>query len=101
MRIIAAISSPEQDDVIERILRQANGWHPSWKVQQKARAPPAPRTAQGLPRTAHCQSLGIRPFDHGFYGQPALLVENANSRVPVLEKSLAAAQARMSIQVVE
>jgi hypothetical protein len=43
----------------------------------------------------YAQALGIRPFDAGFYGQYALLVENGNIRVKLLEESLAEAQAGM------
>ena len=41
MRVVAAISSPAQDDVIERILRHTKSWDPPWKREPKARAPPA------------------------------------------------------------
>ena len=40
MEIIAAISSPEQDDVIERVLRHLNFWDPPWRRQRRARGPP-------------------------------------------------------------
>jgi len=42
MKIIAAVSSPQQDDVIERILRHLHLWNPPWKSACKARGPPAP-----------------------------------------------------------
>jgi len=45
MKIIAALSSPEQDDVIERILRHLHRWNPPWNPQQKARGPPGPAGA--------------------------------------------------------
>jgi hypothetical protein len=54
MKIIAAIA-PEQQDVIERILRHLHIWDPPWKRVRKARGPPqlAQSTAQprvqGLP----------------------------------------------------
>jgi hypothetical protein len=49
MKIIAAIA-PEQEDVIERILRHLRLWDPPWKRQRKARGkarwpPRAPSTA--------------------------------------------------------
>ena len=44
MKIIAAVTSPAQDDVIERILRHINSWDPPWRRQRKARGPP-PSTA--------------------------------------------------------
>ena len=40
MKILAAISSPEQDDVIERILRARGQWDPPWKRVRRARGPP-------------------------------------------------------------
>ena len=39
MKIIAAIA-PEQEDVIERVLRHLRLWDPPWKRQRKARGPP-------------------------------------------------------------
>jgi hypothetical protein len=46
MKIIAAIA-PEQQDVIERILRHLHLWDPPWKRVRKARGPP-----QGAQSTA-------------------------------------------------
>ena len=40
MKILAAISSPAQDDVIERILRSRGGWDPPWKRRRPVRRPP-------------------------------------------------------------
>jgi hypothetical protein len=40
MKIISAINSPEQDDVIERVLRHMKLWDPPWQRQRRARAPP-------------------------------------------------------------
>ncbi len=40
MRVLAAISSPAQDDVIERILRCRNQWQPPWERQRLPRGPP-------------------------------------------------------------
>jgi hypothetical protein len=40
MKVVAAISSPTQDDVIEKILRHIGAWDPPWQRQPKARAPP-------------------------------------------------------------
>ena len=42
MKVIAVISSPAQDDVIERILRHTGQWDPPWKRQPRARGPPHP-----------------------------------------------------------
>ena len=41
MKILAAISSPAQDDVIERILRARGEWDPPWLRSHPARGPPA------------------------------------------------------------
>ena len=43
MRIIAAISSPKQDGVIEKILRSLGRWDPPWQRQRtpRPRAPPS------------------------------------------------------------
>jgi len=51
MRIIAAISSPEQDDVIEKILRSLGRWDPPWQRQRtpRARAPPRPTSFHDTP----------------------------------------------------
>jgi len=40
MSILAAISSPAQDDVIERILRARGEWDPPWRRERQARGPP-------------------------------------------------------------
>jgi hypothetical protein len=40
MRVAAAISSPEQDDVIEKILKSRGEWDPPWKRARKVRGPP-------------------------------------------------------------
>ncbi len=43
MKVIAVISSPAQDDVIEKILKSMELWDPPWlrkRAQKKARAPP-------------------------------------------------------------
>jgi hypothetical protein len=40
MKIIAAFTSPQQDDVIERILRHMNLWDPPWKRHRKVRGTP-------------------------------------------------------------
>jgi hypothetical protein len=39
MQIIAAITSPHEDDVIERVLRHLELWNPPWKRQRRARGP--------------------------------------------------------------
>jgi hypothetical protein len=45
MSVIAAISSPAQDHVIEKILRSRGEWDPPWKRPRKTRGPP-PETSQ-------------------------------------------------------
>ncbi len=45
MRVLAAIHSPHQDDVIEKILRHRGQWDPPWTRQRRARAPPPQREA--------------------------------------------------------
>jgi hypothetical protein len=47
MRVVAAISSPFQDDVIEKILRARGEWDPPWKRPRKIRGPPPPPRTQG------------------------------------------------------
>jgi hypothetical protein len=43
MKVIAALSSPAQDDIIEKILRHIGRWDPPWKRARSARGPPARR----------------------------------------------------------
>ena len=40
MKIVAAITSPHQDDVIERVLKHLKIWDPPWKRERRARGPP-------------------------------------------------------------
>ena len=40
MKGLAAISSPAQDDVIEKILRAQGRWNPPWLKHRPARGPP-------------------------------------------------------------
>jgi hypothetical protein len=40
MEVLAAISSPAQDDTIEKILRARGEWDPPWKRSRKVRGPP-------------------------------------------------------------
>ena len=39
MRVVSAINSPHQDDVIEKILKHRHEWDPPWTRQRRARAP--------------------------------------------------------------
>jgi hypothetical protein len=41
MKIVAAITSPHQDDVIERVLRHMKIWDPPWTRERRARGPPS------------------------------------------------------------
>jgi hypothetical protein len=41
MKVLAAIASPAQDGVIEKILRARNEWDPPWARKRPARGPPA------------------------------------------------------------
>ncbi len=50
MAVLAAISSPAQDEVIEKILKASGEWDPPWARQRPARGPPAgTATDQGRP----------------------------------------------------
>jgi hypothetical protein len=40
MKLIAAITSPAQDDLIEKIPRHIGRWNPPWLEKRKARGPP-------------------------------------------------------------
>ena len=40
MKIIAGLTSPHQDEAIEKILRHVGLWDPPWKRERKARGPP-------------------------------------------------------------
>ena len=43
MKIVSAISSPQQDDLIEAILKSREEWSPPWS----RRAPPQPAATPG------------------------------------------------------
>jgi len=38
--VISALTSPHQDDVIERILKSRGEWDPPWQQERRARGPP-------------------------------------------------------------
>ena len=40
MGIISALTSPHQDEAIEKILRHREQWHPPWQIARKARGAP-------------------------------------------------------------
>jgi hypothetical protein len=42
MRVVAAISSPAQDDIIKKILKSRGEWDPPWMRPRKIRGPPPP-----------------------------------------------------------
>jgi hypothetical protein len=46
MRIIAALTSPHQDAIIERILRSLGRWDPPWLRSRKPRGPPPPQPTE-------------------------------------------------------
>ena len=41
LEVVAAISSPAQDGVIEKVLRSSGLWDPPWLRRRRARGPPA------------------------------------------------------------
>ncbi len=41
MKVISALTSPHQDEVIEKILRARGEWDPPWSRERRARGPPA------------------------------------------------------------
>ena len=50
MAVLAAISSPAQDEVIKKILLARGEWNPPWARKRPARGPPAgPAAGQGRP----------------------------------------------------
>jgi hypothetical protein len=42
MRIVSAFTFPEQDSIIERILKHLKIWDPPWKKVRSPRGPPPP-----------------------------------------------------------
>ena len=74
MKVVAAISSPAQDGVIEKILRCLNLWDPPWLRQRRARGPPVLRTpshpsAKHIPPDA-ASAEGIDPPHPEDYPDP-------------------------------
>jgi hypothetical protein len=65
MKIVAAIA-PEQEDVIERILRHLHLWDPPWKRQRKARGPPPSSRAGSNVSPAHAETFD-RIIDNELY----------------------------------
>jgi hypothetical protein len=67
MKVLAAISSPAQDDVIERILRARGEWDPPWLRCHPARGPPAaPTRSTRNPRA----SIAPLPPDEAYIVDP-------------------------------
>ena len=67
MKIVSAISSPEQDDVIERILRHLHLWDPPWFRQRRVRGPP-PSTGPPSPLRPQDTAQTIDPvYDDELY----------------------------------
>ena len=56
MRIIAALTSPHQDEAIEKILRHRQQWHPPWEIERKARGAPTPTSASTTETSAERRS---------------------------------------------
>ena len=56
MKVLAAISSPAQDDVIEKILKARGQWDPPWLKSHPARGPPR------VPVSSHSQGEGSIDF---------------------------------------
>jgi len=66
MKIVAAITSPAQDDVIERVLRHMKLWDPPWKRERRARGPPSgDHTSEKSPEEAPSPTDPIDP-ERGF-----------------------------------
>jgi hypothetical protein len=66
MKIISAITSPAQDDVIEKVLRHLKIWDPPWKRERRARSPPsADPSAEKSPEEDPAPADPIDP-DRGF-----------------------------------
>ena len=75
-KILAAITSPAQDDVIEKILRARSQWDLPWKRQRKARGPAA---SEGVDPSAEAacidRSSAARRALHGGFERGGFIVE--------------------------
>jgi hypothetical protein len=60
MKIIAAIA-PEQEEVIERVLRHLHLWDPPWKRQRKVRGPPPPSLSRPAASAPEAPTFGKDP----------------------------------------
>jgi len=63
MKIVAAITSPQQDDVIERVLRHLQIWAPPWRRARKARGPPPGYHASSDPPEEREEPSPTEPID--------------------------------------
>jgi hypothetical protein len=62
MKVLAAITSPAQDDVIEKILRARKEWDPPWLKARSARGPPE---TPGLKPATEADWIDPPPLDDG------------------------------------
>ena len=63
MKVISALSSPAQDDVIEKILKSRGVWDPPWLRNRPARGPPSfPRETSFVPRSGQTRI----EYDEGY-----------------------------------
>ena len=74
MRVIAALTSPHQDAIIERILRARGEWAPPWERERRARGPPPhPRQLEFVFGDPHTPGLGgdsqLPPFEGEDFSQ--------------------------------
>ena len=67
MKVLAAISSPAQDDVIEKILRSSGRWDPPWLKGRPARGPPEVMAPH--PSTLEAW-IDPPPPDEGYFQDP-------------------------------
>ena len=67
MKILAAITSPAQDDVIERILRTRGEWAPPWLRSRPARGPPSSDASHATSEDAW---IDPPPPDEGYMEAP-------------------------------
>ncbi len=60
---ISALTSPHQDEAIEKLLRHRQQWHPPWQIERKARGPPT------LTSSSSTTTFTERPSDQEDYSQ--------------------------------
>jgi hypothetical protein len=59
MKMMSAMSSPEQDEVIEKILRARGNWDPPWTRERRVRGPP--RQLDLFSKVEHAEYSQLRP----------------------------------------